>query len=55
MPTYVYKTEDGRYVETHQSIHDDPWEFADIDGERVAVRRVPQAVQATFKGSGWAR
>ena len=55
MPTYVYKTDDGRYVETWQSIHEEPWDVAEIDGELVKVKRVPQAVPATFKGGGWAR
>lgn len=56
MPTYVYRAENGFEFEVIQSIHDDPHEtIKDSTGKVMKVKRVPQAVQANFEGSGWAR
>jgi predicted nucleic acid-binding Zn ribbon protein len=56
MPLYVYRTDDGFEFETVQSMDAAPYtEYTDDNGELHHVKRVPQAVQAVFKGSGWAR
>jgi predicted nucleic acid-binding Zn ribbon protein len=57
VPTYVYRSEDGHKFEVEQKITEEPYESATIasTGQVVLVKRVPQIVQATYKGSGWAR
>lgn len=52
----MYRAENGFEFEVIQSIHDDPHEtIKDSTGKVMKVKRVPQAVQANFEGSGWAR
>ncbi len=57
MPVYRYKFEDGVEIDVGQPIDSDPFEYLTHPDllHAMPVKRVPQAVVANFKGSGWAR
>lgn len=55
MPTYTYKSEDGKTWEVTQRITDDPFDYVEIDGVRVPVRRVYSAPGIVLKGKGFYR